>query len=197
MHDFAVRLGYRCGTMLVDIAASGLVDLQADRSAAALAGWLTRRQPPPFICRDRTGEYTRGARQGAPEAIQVADRFHLGRTSSEVLERVLQRHSAALGACVQAEMQPPPPHPSASAEAPSTPPATRRAQQARLLATYARVKTLYQQGWLPADIGVEVGLSQPTVRRYVRATSFPERSHGAPRLAQHSPWRAPADPLAG
>ena len=51
--------------------------------------WLTARDPPELICRDRGGEYASGARQGAPNAVQIADRFHLQRNSSQVLERVL------------------------------------------------------------------------------------------------------------
>jgi hypothetical protein len=173
--DFALRRGYRYGTVLVDVAASVVVDLHADRSAAALRQWLAARPAPQVVCRDRAGEYASGARQGAPQAIQVADRFHLARNSSEVLERVLQHHGPALRACVRDGTEAPRPAPVAAGEAPTTLPAKARwAQRARLLAAYERVKVLYQQGWLLADIGAEVGLSPPTVRKYVRATSFPE-----------------------
>jgi transposase len=172
--DFALRRGYRYGTVFVDVAESEVIDLQADRSATALKEWLASRQPPQFICRDRAGEYASGARQGAPEAIQIADRFHLARNSSEVLERVLQRHGPALRACVQEDRRAPLPSQDLPAEATTPPTKPPRAQRARLVAGYERVKALHQQGWLLADIGAEVGLSQPTVRKYVWATSFPE-----------------------
>lgn len=101
--DFALRRGHRYGTVLVDVAASKIVDLLPDRSAASLTTWLTARDLPEIICRDRGGEYASGARQGAPDAVQIADRFHLQRNSSQVLERVLHRHAAALRACVASE----------------------------------------------------------------------------------------------
>jgi transposase len=75
--DFALRRGYRYGTVLVDVAASEIVDVLPDRTAAALGTWLAARAAPQLICRDRGGEYARGACQGAPDAIQIADRFHL------------------------------------------------------------------------------------------------------------------------
>jgi hypothetical protein len=48
------------------------------------------------ICRDRGDAYAEAARQGTPAALQVADRFHLVRNSSDVLQHILARHSAAL-----------------------------------------------------------------------------------------------------
>jgi transposase len=48
------------------------------------------------ISRDRAGEFALGARQGAPEALQTADRFHVLRNLTETMERVLAKHRTVL-----------------------------------------------------------------------------------------------------
>src|SRR5262249_33175324 len=98
------RRGYRYGTVLVDVAASEVVDVLPDRTTGTLSTWRSAGPPPQFICRDRGGEYASGACQGAPEAIQIADRFHLARNSGRALEQVLYRHAAALRKCLPADL---------------------------------------------------------------------------------------------
>jgi transposase len=102
--DFALRRGYRYGTVLVDVAASEVIDVLPDRTTGTLSTWLAAGRAPQFICRDRGGEYARGARQGAPDAIQIADRFHLARNSGRALEQVQYRHAAALRKCMRADL---------------------------------------------------------------------------------------------
>ena len=50
---------------------------------------LPQRQSTSTIC-------THGATQGAPEAVQIADRFHVLRNLAEAVERVLQHHRKGL-----------------------------------------------------------------------------------------------------
>ena len=90
--DWAQRRGIRYGTALVDLERHQLVDLLPDRTAESLAHWLQAHPGVAIIARDRNETYATGARQGAADAVQVADRWHLLCNWREAVERVLERH---------------------------------------------------------------------------------------------------------
>jgi len=102
--DFAVRRNHHYGTLVVDLEQHRLLDLWPERTAEPFVGWLARRpRLPEVICRDRGGAYADAARQAAPDALQVADRFHLVCNAGDVLERVLVRHATAVRAATACE----------------------------------------------------------------------------------------------
>jgi len=94
--DFALRKGRIYGTVLVDLEQHRPVDLLPERTAEAVATWLHDHPGVEVIARDRSQDYARGAAEGAPEAVQVADRFHLLCNLTEVLTRYLQRMTPTL-----------------------------------------------------------------------------------------------------
>ena len=196
--DWAFRRGQRYGTILVDLERRRPVDLLPDRSGSGLATWLREHPGVEVISRDRAGAYADGARQGAPAAIQVADRFHLLANVGEMLERVLASQRTALrqaAATVDCTLVVAVPTDSeARLEAPATPPGQTRAQEqqqarrAQRLARYEAVLALHQQGFSQVAISQQVGLGRKTVRRYLRSDAFPEHAPAAPRPTSLAPY---------
>ncbi|MFB2919736.1 MULTISPECIES: transposase [Aerosakkonema] len=60
--------------------------------------WLKNHPGVKVVSRDRSKVYKNGIMQGAPEAMQVADRFHLLQNLAEVLEQVFRKQEKAIKA---------------------------------------------------------------------------------------------------
>ena len=108
--DFAFRRGISYGTIPVDLEQRKPIDLLPDRTAETLTKWLKAHPEVEIVSRDRSATYAEAARQGAPNAAQVADRWHLLKNLSELVERffvqnhyLLTRAAARLHAAQKAE----------------------------------------------------------------------------------------------
>jgi transposase len=175
--DWAFRKGHRYGTVLIDLERRQRVTLLPDREAGTLANWLEEHPGVEIVARDRAGAYAEGARRGAPQAEQVADRFHLVQNLAAVLETVFTMHVADLRTVEQATLdadlgpavRPGPSH----REAPKQAKADERRE--RRLAKYQHVWALHRDGWTGEAIARHLGLSRRTVIRYLRHETFPER----------------------
>jgi transposase len=180
--DWAYRKRQRYGTIVVDLERQRPVALLHDREADTLATWLRGHPGITVIARDRLKAYKDGARAGAPQATQVADRFHLLQNLAEALDQVFSAHGPALKAVSDAQSCLPVTQAdgrTAVSVPPSTPTPqaqTRAAQRrARRLATYAQVWTLHREGWSNRVIAQHLGIGRMTVVRYLQAPTFPER----------------------
>jgi transposase len=171
--DFALRRGHVYGTVLVDMGTRRPVDLLPGRDAQTFASWLQEHPGVQVICRDRAGSFAEGARQGAPEAVQVADRWHLWHNLAQHVEKAVARHRGCL-------REPPPeppaePAPALDLQQAAAAAAGQRFEESRLV---QRTRQRYEavQALLAAGKGIkpaarELGLSTPTVRRFARAAS--------------------------
>jgi transposase len=75
--DWSWRRARRYGTIMVDLERRSVVDILNDRSVETAAKWLRNHPSVEVVSRDRCGLYGQAVREGAPQAQQVADRFHL------------------------------------------------------------------------------------------------------------------------
>ncbi len=199
--DFALRKGQVYGTILVDLDAHRPIELLPERSAEVVAQWFAAHPGIELITRDRSGAYAEGASQGAPDAVQVADRFHLLQNVRALLQRLLGQYPEALQAARQLPARTldatPAAAGSAAARTPvaSDPPRRSRAEhqrgqerRERRRARYDLVKQLRAQGVSMRLIAEQTHLSHRTVRRYCQTMHFPERAAPPPPPSQLDPF---------
>lgn len=218
--DWSWRKGRTYGTLLVDLEQHQPIDLLPDRTAEVLERWLLAHPGVEIISRDRAGAYADGATRGAPEAVQVADRFHLVQNLHEALQRVLDRHQRALqAASTPAVLATPPddassPTARAATETAAPTPITGSGDQPRTCSEhdsavrrtrrqmrYDAILALHQDGWSIRAIARHLHVSRDTITRYIAAGAFPERARPRPRpslLDAYIPymcerWRAGCD----
>jgi transposase len=189
--DFALRRGQNYGTVLIDCETGAPLDLLEGRDAKPLADWLAAHPGVEIICRDRSGAYADGARTGAPDAIQVADRFHLWQNLAKAVERCVAAHRACLGEPDPGPVTGPEPGPSAEpAHVPVPEPAGKFAERARR--HHAMVHELLAEGHGMRAIARHLGWGRHTVQRYAHAATWQELVDGrwqAPRPSMLDPFK--------
>lgn len=94
--DWAWKKGQTYGTILVDLEKRCPIELLADRKEATLTAWLLTHPEIEVISRDRGGEYAAAGRRGAPQAQQIADKFHILKNLREGLKELMARKQKVL-----------------------------------------------------------------------------------------------------
>jgi transposase len=202
--DFSFKRGRKFGTILVDMISHDVIDILPDRKTETAAAWMSTHPEIELVSRDRGGDYAAGARQGAPQARQVADRFHLYKNLIEAVELILARCRAEIRKNALAAVQKGPqeeapkpmlyehaeviaidnwkPEPEACDERARL---TRRAQR---YDRYQQVMALYEQGLGFTEITRRVGVSRRTIERWIKAGEFPEAKRRRKRRSDFDPY---------
>ncbi len=214
--EWAQRKGHSYGTILVDLETHRPVDLLPDKSAESFVKWLEEHPGVEVISRDRGVEYIKGATEGAPGAIQVADRWHLLTNLRDALKRLLESNRACLKAA--AEKTADESHEcehgqvsttdiechSTSAEKlvdkhtqkkrlETTQEFTKaeqekQARHARRQERYEAVLQLHQQGVSIRGIARRLKMSRVTIRKYIEAETCPMYPEGVKRGSKLDPY---------
>ena len=182
--DFALRKRHTYGTILVDLERRQPVALLPDREGDTFAQWLQRHPGVEVITRDRAKAYADGARHGAPQATQVADRFHLLQNVAETLTQIFNRHSPAFTSVNEATGRTARTRPDGTVVVPvppSSPPRHAQIQalhsRSRRLGRHAQIWALRRQGWTGQAIAQQLGIGKTTVFRYLQSPTFAERTY--------------------
>jgi len=185
LDDWAWRRGARYGTIICDLERHRRLDVLPARDATSTAAWLKGYPSIEIICRDRAGEYAEAARVGAPQAIQVADRFHLSQNLHEALDQAIRRHYPT----IQHLLSPTQPVLLGEDLPLKRDDAAKVATQQRRMARYERMKVLHEQDCSRAQIAAYLGMKQETVQKYLMEPPRPsvyKPRHG--KLTKYKPF---------
>ncbi|WP_406483284.1 ISL3 family transposase [Streptomyces platensis] len=161
--EYATRKGRVYGTVLVDVESRRSVDLLPDREASSLAKWLAKRPGIEFVCRDRAPFFAEGATAGAPQATQVADRWHLWHNRSEAAERAVARHRQCLRVLVPEPVEEEADEPTPSEQYPASPWKSDKFAN-RIRTRHATVHAMLEAGHSRRAIGRQLHMTRRTVK---------------------------------
>lgn len=167
--DFALRRSRSYGTIVVDMATRKVIDVLDGRDAGTFTQWLQAHPGAQVVCRDRAGAYALATREGAPGAIQCADRWHLWHNLAEHAERAVIRHRGclkrAIASAAPASCEPEP-APVAGPTFTGEPGLVRRIRE-----RHAAVHALQAEGTGLREIARQLDLDRKTARRFAQAAS--------------------------
>lgn len=180
--DWSWKRRLRYGTLICDLESRKPIDVLPDRSVESVSAWFEKYPSIEIVSRDRSSEYAAAIKKGAPQALQVADLWHIGKNLAESVSTLLARCRAEIrrGLHVQAEpsqereeMEPVSEeerHPARSLSEEQA----RVARRAQKLDRYEQIIELHDQGLKAAEIASRTGISGRTVQRWLAHGSFPE-----------------------
>jgi len=185
--DFAFRRGRTYGTIIVNLETHHVIDLLPDRTVETVSAWLAAHPEIELVSRDRASDYATATTLGAPQAIQVCDRWHLLKNLSEQVVTFLARMRAQIHQTSTEQAPPREEDPEeearwkereASEQARDERTAMRRERktvrdqirethQAERLDRYQQILQLASQGLSSNDIAARVGLSARSIRQWL------------------------------
>jgi transposase len=206
--DWALRKGHTYGTILVDLEEHRVIDVLSSREREDVAQWFQSHPGSEIVARDRGTDYIAGISQGAPAAIQVADRFHLLGNLRDVVQRMFERcpgelkrvehhltQQVSTGSAVSSQEASPSEAVSLSVNGAAAPPSsvvdrpgTQQKQTTVRERKYEEVQALQGKGLSQREIGRRVGLNPRTVKKYLLSDTLPPRAFGQQNLSKVLPY---------
>jgi len=168
--------------LICDLESSRPIDVLPDREVKTVSAWFEKHPSVEIVSRDRSSEYAAAIKKGAPQALQVADLWHIGKNLAESVSTLLARCRGEIRRALLWQVLPKQeredilPMP----EEEKRHPRSRSVEQACLARRaqkqdrYEQVVELYQQGVKPAEIASRIGIGERTVWRWLAHGSFPE-----------------------
>jgi hypothetical protein len=124
-----------------------------------------------MVSRDRGGAYAEAAREAAPHAIQIADRFHLSQNAGEMVMRIMRRNYPKVKEIFEKVPQGTEPiDQSLPLQRHET---DKQVRKPRRMAIYEHVISLYEQGCCQTEIAAQLHLSRKRVREYMKGPPEP------------------------
>ena len=170
--DWAFRKGCTYGTIVLDLETHRPIDLLADRTTETVAAWLEAHPSVTHVSRDRATAYADAVYQGAPNAVQIADRWHLLKNLGDALLTIIEQHYRSLQRATTADVAAGAQDAGGHAAIPT---------KWQYVSKYAREQTqhrhaerdqrdatirqLRERGWQQRAIAAHVGVTPKTVRR--------------------------------
>jgi transposase len=100
--DWAWRRNQRYGTLICDLERRKTIALLPDRESATAQAWLAAQQQIGIVARDRGGGYALATQKALPNAVQVADRWHLMENASQAFLDAVRKSMRDIRAAVGA-----------------------------------------------------------------------------------------------
>jgi len=169
--EWAWKKGHRYGTILVDLEKRRVVQLLAERSVETSKAWVGKHPEIDLVSRDRGKIFRDAVTEGAPQAKQVVDRFHLQKNFAEALEKFFRKQEQALKTATQRSAGK-----TRSAERSAVPEKVaqeRRARHRQRVSMHKRIWKLYRQGCHKEQIAQLVGVSSRRVYRALEQETPP------------------------
>src|SRR6266568_914024 len=194
--DWSWKRRLRYGTLICDLENKKPIDVLPDREVETVSAWFERHPGVEIVSRDRSSQYAAAIRKGAPQALQVADLWHIGKNLADSVSALLARCRAEIRRALQVQAMPE--HKQEETEPmleeERQPPRGRlvklaqEGRRAQKLDRYTQIVELHHQGLRAADIASRVGIGERTVYRWLRHGSFPEARRRRRRPSLMDPY---------
>ncbi|WP_244467746.1 ISL3-like element ISRsp8 family transposase [Pseudorhizobium banfieldiae] len=176
--DWSWRRATSYGTIMVDLERRSVIDILDDRSVENAAKWLRSHPSIEIVSRDRCGLYAQATREGAPQARQVADRFHLVQNLRSAIEEQMNLSGRATGRAILSE--------DAIVDAATHRRRARLAHRQSRQEIFDMLHALRQQGLSYSEIARRTGYERRSITKWLKFEAPPDRRRAA--LNPTSPW---------